>query len=1198
MSVFPFERHPRYLTLSEVGRGAMGVVFHVLDEEERQEVALKTIEGLEPDRAYRLKQEFRFLAGLHHPNLVRLYDLVVADDAVFYTMELIEGRDAADWVRGETPTETPVQPGSLARLAPLLSQLSEGLGYLHGHGKIHRDLKPSNVLVDGQGRVVLLDFGLGSPAAADHLETTLGQLAGTLPYLPPERLYDAPPDAKGDWYALGVMLYEIVTGTLPFAGPVPLMMRQKESGAPRASELCPHVPPAIDELIARLLSPDPQERAGRDEVRQALTGLEGPSNEVPARPLPLPSAFVGRSRELALLARWHRDGRGSGPSLVEVTGPSGIGKTTLIEQWMRSNPGLLVLSGRCEPREDVPFKSLDAVIDDLTRHLIRLDRVGERQPRPPGLGALADLFPVFARVPGWQHPSTRGLAREPRERRRQGIEALRDLLARLAAREPLVIWIDDLQWGDRDSLPVLRALLCEPDAPDIHWIFSARSEEDSPALAALRELPLPRGVRKGALGMRPLSATESLSMAQRLLGQDAEHAVAIAEEAGGSPFFLDQLLRHHHRQQAEGRDEAPTRVEHVVLSRLDGLPPGAARLLATVCVAGHASRGLLRRVADEHEGLAELLHDLRATRLIQEGRGAVRPRHDRIQDAVLAVLEPKERQDLHDAVAVGLLAEGAPAARVLPHLLAAGDREQARTQAAAAAASAQAALAFERAAELYGLVLDLTDGPGPWDLLAARAVALANAGHGAAAGPLFQQAAAGCQEPARSWSLRLQAAAQLLNSGRFPEGRAEMALLFDQAGLAVPANPLAASLWGRLRLAVQRSPGGPREDPDLARQVDLLWAAARGTAMVEHTLGDALAVQALHQAVRLGDPVRLIGPLGHEAVSLANIGGPLFRKRSLRLQAQVRDLAAASGDPYDHAWQLTVDGACAFFRGQWTRAVESLRESGQRFREECIGASHEIGVADLFLMGALAWRGDLSELRARLPGLRAQADERGDLYTAVVLRLDQTLMAELAVDAPEQALETAAAALARWPAVGFTSQHYHHLVGTAQTLLYVGDGDAAWEAVEGLWPTLDKAGFLQLEALGQGLHFLRGRAALAGRRKESRGAREQALTQAEKILRRGSLPTSAPFAAALAAGRAVRDHQDPLPALAVALDGFRDADMALSRECARLALAVRRGDGPEHDRARAWFEGAAIARPEGMLELMLPRVLGDTTLQD
>jgi serine/threonine protein kinase len=194
----------------------MGVVYEAFDRLLESPVALKALLGSGPEELLDLKREFRSLEDLSHPNLVRLGELFEDRGQRFFSMERVHGETFTRFVR---PNGL-----DLARLQRSLVQLTEGLMALHEAGKVHRDVKPSNTLVETSGRVVLLDFGLliDTSVAAEH------GLAGTPDYMAPEQVWGRV-GAAADWYALGVMLYESLTGNLPFRGSAASVLHYKES---------------------------------------------------------------------------------------------------------------------------------------------------------------------------------------------------------------------------------------------------------------------------------------------------------------------------------------------------------------------------------------------------------------------------------------------------------------------------------------------------------------------------------------------------------------------------------------------------------------------------------------------------------------------------------------------------------------------------------------------------------------------------------------------------------------------------------------------------------------------------------------------------------------------------------------------------------------------------------------------------------
>jgi serine/threonine protein kinase len=279
-----------YLMLDRVGEGGMGTVYRAEDTRTGTPVAVKVLDDArtrDPQILSRFRREARIATALRHPNIAAFHDF---DEAVVPSTTGGSRRRVVflviEWVAGEDLTAALQRQETFgaARLAEIARQLTSALEAAHAVGVVHRDLKPSNIRLTPEGQVKVLDFGLAkilenAELHRDHpptFQTSIGSLLGTAPYMAPEQLFGRGVDARTDLFALGVVLYQMATGEVPFSGRniVEVLQAVSSKSPVPPSRLAPELPSALDELILRLLAKEPGGRfPSAAAVREALAAV-------------------------------------------------------------------------------------------------------------------------------------------------------------------------------------------------------------------------------------------------------------------------------------------------------------------------------------------------------------------------------------------------------------------------------------------------------------------------------------------------------------------------------------------------------------------------------------------------------------------------------------------------------------------------------------------------------------------------------------------------------------------------------------------------------------------------------------------------------------------------------------------------------------------------------------------------------------
>ena len=953
--------------------------------------------------------------------------------------------------------------------------------------------------------------------------------------------------------------------------------------------------------------------------RRALPRQEGsgPSGER--------SPFVGRRELVGQLAEAYEESERR-PVLVYLKGPSGIGKSALLRYFLglaeERDERAVALYGRCYLQESVPYKALDSLIDALARLLSTCSDDEVEALLPPQLPALVRLFPVLLRVGAVAaavRASSTASEVSPQVLRKRAVTALRELLAGLSRRHTLVMAIDDLQWGDPDSLVLLDELFKSAALPPFLFIGTFRSEDEktSPflrALARFKERLGDRGIGFYELEVDKLSPQDSRDLIAVLLAQEelaADRIDELLRDAAGSPLYLWELARwavgEHPatlRQGFESGGPEPgtteVRLRDLILARTGTLSPAARRLLEVVAVAGKPIElGIAREAAALAGESLAVMAELRSHRLLRFSAGTDRDEvetyHDRVREAVVQSLSRAALAERHRQLALALESSGRGDPETIAiHFQATAEEEKARRYVVTAAQRAEATLAFERAARLYRLALDLLPPASEdrSDLQVHLARALGNAGRSRDAADTYLKAVgeSGVVDP---FDMQRHAAEKLLISGHIDRGLAVLRHVLRTVELEVDGESWQSllRLWLlRLRLRFRGFAFVIRQEAEVPaevlRKIDVCWTTEVGLCLVDVLRAAEFHARHLLLALDAGEPQRIARGLAMEVFFGAMEG--LDAAAALE---KAREMAGRVEGHYAASLTEMAAGMVACSRGEWRRAQRRLARAEDQLRENRVGVTWELDTVRQFSALALLHLGRFQELFVDLPRLLELARQQGDIYLEVHLHQWVESLRDLAEDRPEEAQKALDLTAGGWSRQGFHYQHFGRLVAEARVALYCGDAQLAWDLVEQAWPELVRSMIQRIEMVLVQSWDLRGRCALAAATQETGKNKKRLLREAEKAARRIGAARSSWAQAlqdVLLAGIRLEegDRAAARRHLEAAEPAFAASEMSLHVGIVRLRLAQLIGQG--YELADAELRDLGLVRPEGMAAILLP----------
>jgi len=647
----------------------MGIVYLACDTLLDREVAVKVLSGVVTEKSRdHLRNEARSAARLNHPNIVSIYDVGEIDGSPCVVMERVEGQSLS------------VQkPAGLLEILDIAVQICSALDHAHSSGIIHRDLKPENILLTQQGRVKLLDFGLALSMASRVSKQ--GILVGTVYYLAPEQALGKEVDGRADLYSLGVVLYELVAGRLPFSGDDPLTVISQHLYAPVVPPTTHQAGAAgLEPVILKLLAKNPEDRfATAREVAEALTSLgtqaqvEQPTDSTGVGTLLdqlVRGRMVGRRSELGQLRElWARALQGHG-HLALISGEPGIGKTRLCSELMVSAQlnGSFVLRGGCyEYEAATPYLP---IVEALREWVHQQPADALRAALGNTASELARLAPEIESKLGALPPNP---PLQPNDERLRLFDNVTRFLDSLAEEKGLLLFIDDLHWADQGTLSLLSYALRNLRDERVLILAAYRENEldrTHPLSGALVEWNRERLTTR--IPLDRLSFEDTRALLATLFGQESvsdDFANAIYTEAEGNPFFIEEvvkaLIQQGHIYRENNRWERmeiselaiPQSVKEAIGRRLSRLSQGCVDMLHTAAALGKdfkfnelAAASLLGE-----DQLLDHLDEAAAAQLLYPQSGeSFSFSHDKIREVLYEELNPIRRKRLHQRVGEAL----------------------------------------------------------------------------------------------------------------------------------------------------------------------------------------------------------------------------------------------------------------------------------------------------------------------------------------------------------------------------------------------------------------------------------------------------------------------------------------------------------------------------------------------------------------
>ncbi len=708
----------------------------------------------------RFQREAGAIAKLEHPGIVKVYATGEYEQTPYIVMELLKGKSLADLFKEK-------RRFNVEETVEIVLQISGVLNYVHGKGIIHRDLKPGNIMLLWQDasqqspstdyQVKVLDFGLAQILELKEIKVE-EEIVGTFGYMSPEQtgIVRKPVDERSDLYSLGIIFYQLITGQLPFKGKDvgTILHQQVAKMPPPISQLNPEIPRVIEEMVMKLLQKD------MDKRYQTASGLivdlkrfqQGETTFTIAtrdklRRLIYRTRFIGREEELTHLKELFNQAQAGQGKLCFIAGEAGRGKSRLVNE-LRSyiyERGGVFIEGKCFRQDNkLPYQPFTEALNEYIKKVEYSSPPQKNKAIIKMKEVLGDLGGIIEKISPFikdligQSPPLIEL--EPERENRRFLTVSSNFFRNISTKEePLVLYIDDLQWSDGGSLTLLEEITSEIKDSHLLVLGNYRDNEVDPQhkLIRLIQEARKRGYPLEEIKLSFFDQARTNRMVSELLAQEEETlkeiSTYIQEKSQGNPFFILEITRQlveeevlyykenvweidHQKLQAI---TIPTNILDIVLHRIDALSEEEVEILSYGAVIGRefVIELLFRLIDKPREAIINVVDEAIQMQLLEwkvEERGRLLFVHERIKRAFYKRMDKEKVRGIH--LKIAQIIEEINRENIDPvifdlahHYSEAGQNDKTLEYAPAAARKAKESYAIEEAIKYYRLGIELLE---------------------------------------------------------------------------------------------------------------------------------------------------------------------------------------------------------------------------------------------------------------------------------------------------------------------------------------------------------------------------------------------------------------------------------------------------------------------------------------------------------